>query len=65
MPKMKTNRAAKKRFKRTKTGKYKYSQAFARHLMTGKTAKRRRGLRHNGVLSPEDTIHVKDMLPYG
>ena len=36
MPKLKTNKAAAKRFKRTKSGKFKRNCAFARHLMTGK-----------------------------
>jgi len=64
MPKLKTNRAAKKRFRTTKSGKVKYSKSFARHLLTGKSAKRRRNLGKAGILSPEDTVNVKRMLPY-
>lgn len=65
MPKLKTNRSAAKRFKRTKNGKFKRSKANARHLMTGKSAKRRRRLRNGGMLSESDTGRVKGLLPYG
>ena len=65
MPKIKTNRAAAKRFKTTKTGKVKRNKAFGRHLLTGKTAKRRRNLRKAGILDPADASRVKALLPYG
>ena len=65
MPKLKTNRAAAKRFKRTKNGKIKRRKAFGNHLMTGKSAKRRRNFRQPGIMGPEDTARVKRMLPYG
>jgi len=45
MPKMKTNRAAAKRFKKTANGKIKRKKALARHIMTKKNAKRKRHLR--------------------
>lgn len=64
MPKLKTNQAAAKRFKRTATGKYKRSKAFARHLLTGKSPKRRRGLRGTEVLDKADAAKVERMLPY-
>jgi large subunit ribosomal protein L35 len=64
MPKMKTNQAAAKRFKRTASGKYKRHKAFARHLLTGKSAKRRRKLRQGTILSPADADRVARMLPY-
>lgn len=64
MPKVKTNSSAAKRLKRTKNGKFKRGMAFARHLMTHKPAKRRRKLRKGAVLSPQDTMRAKRMLPY-
>ena len=65
MPKMKTNKSASKRFKVTKTGKIKRHKAFASHLKTHKSAKRRRNLRKANILEPEDMDRVKRMLPYG
>ena len=65
MPKMKTNKSAAKRFKSTKSGKFKRRNAFAAHLLTGKSAKRRRKLRKASLLSEADLDRVKRMLPYG
>jgi len=62
---MKTNKSASKRFKVTKTGKIKRHKAFASHLKTHKSAKRRRNLRKADILEPEDMDRVKRMLPYG
>jgi large subunit ribosomal protein L35 len=45
MPKLKTNKAAKKRFKITATGKVLFRPAGKKHLMSGKTSKRRRQMR--------------------
>ncbi|HOJ34237.1 MAG TPA: 50S ribosomal protein L35 [Candidatus Hydrogenedentes bacterium] len=64
MPKIKSNRAAMKRFRRTKTGKFKRDKAYASHLMTHKSAKRRRRLRTPVVVSPSETARVKRLLPY-
>ena len=63
MPKMKTNRGAAKRFKKTKNGKIKRGRAFARHLMNGKSAKRRRSLRTATILSKADEDRVARLLP--
>jgi large subunit ribosomal protein L35 len=65
MPKIKTLKSAAKRFKITKSGKVRRHQAFARHLLAGKTSKRRRKLHQAVILGPEDTPRVKRMLPYG
>jgi large subunit ribosomal protein L35 len=65
MPKMKTNKSASKRFKLTKKGKIKRHKAFASHLKTHKSAKRKRNLRKADILGPEDHARVKQMLPYG
>ena len=64
MPKMKTNRAAAKRFRRSKNGGFKRSNAGARHIMTKKTAKRKRGLRKADVLDKAEQARVERMLPY-
>jgi large subunit ribosomal protein L35 len=64
MPKMKTNRGAAKRFRKTATGKIKRNSAFTSHILTSKTTKRKRNLRHSSILSPGDAKRVKAMLPY-
>lgn len=65
MPKLKTNKSASKRFKVTKNGKVKRHMAFGRHLLTGKTSKRRRNFRTAKVLDKTDMDRVKRMLPNG
>lgn len=64
MPKMKTVQAAAKRFKKTASGKYKRYGAFATHLMTGKSSKRRRNLRRAKMVSQSNAKKVAHMLPY-
>lgn len=64
MPKVKTNRSAAKRFKRTKDGLFKRSKSFRGHLKTSKTPKRRRNLRRGVLVSPSDEGRVREMLPY-
>jgi large subunit ribosomal protein L35 len=51
MPKMKTNRAANKRFSKTGGGKFKRSQAFKRHILTSKSTKTKRNLRGPAYVS--------------
>jgi large subunit ribosomal protein L35 len=64
MPKIKTHKSASKRFKITKNGKVKRHSAYGRHLLTGKSSKRRRRLRAATILDPAETPRVKRMLPY-
>jgi len=66
MPKMKTQKAAAKRFSFTGTGKIKYKKMNLRHILTKKSAKRKMHLRHAGILS-EDSAKVirSQLLPYG
>ena len=52
MPKQKTNRSVRKRIKITKNGKLKRSKAFRRHLLAGRSQKRKRNLRRPGFVSP-------------
>ncbi|HWR82331.1 MAG TPA: 50S ribosomal protein L35 [Candidatus Deferrimicrobium sp.] len=63
MPKMKTQRGAAKRFKKTATGKIKRHKAFKTHILTKKTTKRKRGLRKSALVSSADTRRVRHMLP--
>lgn len=65
MPKIKTNKGASKRFKVTGTGKYKREKAYAGHLLTGKSAKRRRKLRKAGLVDKANIKIVKRLLPNG
>ncbi|EGL83923.1 50S ribosomal protein L35 [Caldalkalibacillus thermarum TA2.A1] len=62
MPKMKTKRAAVKRFKRTATGKLKRSHAYTSHLFASKTQKRKRQLRKPALVSKGDYKRLKDVL---
>ncbi|MCA9437949.1 MAG: 50S ribosomal protein L35, partial [Candidatus Omnitrophica bacterium] len=62
MPKMKTRRGAAKRLKLTKSGKIKRHKAFASHILTKKSTKRKRGLRQATLISKADESRVKRML---
>jgi len=64
MPKLKSHRGAKKRFKVTGKKKIVHSKAYKSHLLTKKSAKRKRGLRKETVISPSDKSKIKKMLPY-
>ncbi len=64
MPKMKTNRAAAKRFKVTGTGKLKRSKAYKRHILTKKTAKTKRNLRKAALVDATNVKNMKKILPY-
>lgn len=64
MPKMKTNRAAAKRFSITAGGKVKVKRAFGRHILTKKNRKRKRRLRDAHYLSSADVGRVRRMMPY-
>ncbi|GMQ76873.1 MAG: 50S ribosomal protein L35 [Gammaproteobacteria bacterium] len=63
MPKMKTNRAAAKRFKRRSDGRFKRAQSHRRHILTKKSTKRKRHLRAMDVITHADTPAVRRMLP--
>ncbi len=64
MPKMKTKRGAAKRFQVTGSGRVKRSHGYKRHILTTKSRKRKRQLRHSGMVSPADERAVKRLLPY-
>jgi large subunit ribosomal protein L35 len=61
---MKSNKGAAKRLKRTGTGKFTHDPAFASHIMTKKSPKRKRKLRKAAVASKADTKRIKRLLPY-
>jgi large subunit ribosomal protein L35 len=64
MPKMKTKRAAAKRFKTTGTGKLKRNKAYKSHILTKKTAKRKRNLRKAAMTDSTNVKSMKKILPY-
>ena len=64
MPKMKTNRAAAKRFKKTGTGKIVRARAFKSHILTKKSPKRKRMLRQTTVVNAISRKSLRVMMPY-
>ena len=64
MPKIKTNRAAAKRFKKTGTGKLKRNKAYKSHILTKKTTKRKRHLRKQAYCSKANAAVIKKLIPY-
>jgi large subunit ribosomal protein L35 len=65
MPKMKTNRAASKRFKVSGSGRIRRSKGGAQHNMNGKSRTRRRRLRDQDMVDKAMEGRVKILLPYG
>jgi large subunit ribosomal protein L35 len=65
MPKIKTNRSAAKRFRKTGSGKIVYSKSHANHILTKKTTKRKRSLRQGHLIQKSDTREIKLLLPNG
>ena len=64
MPKLKTKRAAAKRFKVTGTGKLKRNKAYKSHILTKKVTKRKRGLRQAAYADVTNESAIKRMIPY-
>ena len=64
MPKMKTSRAAAKRFKVTGTGKLVRNKAYKRHILTKKTTKTKRNLRKATMTDETNVKNMKKILPY-
>lgn len=64
MPKIKTNRAAAKRFKVTGTGKLKRNKAYKSHILTKKSTKRKRNLRQAIITDATNVKNMKKVLPY-
>lgn len=64
-PKLKTHKGASKRFKITATGKIKRRKAYKSHLLTKKSAKRKKELKKATFCSPCESSSIKKLLPYG
>ena len=64
MPKIKTNRAAAKRFKVTGTGKLKRNKAYKSHILTKKSTKSKRNLRQATITDATNVKNMKKVLPY-
>ena len=58
MPKMKTNKSAAKRFKRTATGKFLRRHSHKNHILTKKSRGRKRGLAHVALVEPTDQRRI-------
>ncbi len=66
MPKLKTNKAAKKRYSYTATGKIKRTKSNRRHLLGNKTNRQKSsGSILNAYVDDTSKNHVKKLLPYG
>ena len=64
MPKVKTSRAAAKRFKKTGTGQLKRMKAYKSHILTKKSQKRKRNLRKSIITYATNVKSMKKILPY-
>ena len=64
MPKIKTCRAAAKRFKKTGTGKIMRNKAYKSHILTKKSTKRKRYLRKAIITDSTNVKNMKKVLPY-
>ena len=64
MPKIKTHRAAAKRFSLTKSGKVKRAKAFKSHILTKKDTKRKRRLRKGALEDVTNAKVIKKLIPY-
>jgi large subunit ribosomal protein L35 len=65
MPKIKTNRAAAKRFKKTGSGKFAYAKSHGSHILTKKTTKRKRSLRKQHLIDKTNEKSIRLLLPNG
>ncbi|NOZ85080.1 MAG: 50S ribosomal protein L35 [Deltaproteobacteria bacterium] len=64
MPKIKTKRSAAKRFRYTGKGKIRCATAYASHILTKKSRKRKRRLRKNDIIDKSDEKQLRRLLPY-
>jgi large subunit ribosomal protein L35 len=64
MPKIKTNRGAAKRFRKTGTGKIRRNKAFTSHILTKKSTKRKRELRQGTLVNKSDVKNISCLIPY-
>jgi large subunit ribosomal protein L35 len=64
MPKIKTHRGAAKRFSLTGTGRVRRNKAFASHILTKKTSKKKRTLRKSSIMDKTNVAGIKKLIPY-
>jgi len=64
MPKIKTNRGAAKRFRKTGTGRIRRNKAFTSHILTKKSTKRKRNLRNATLVAKADERNISRLIPY-
>lgn len=64
MPKLKTNRGAAKRFKKTGSGHFKHKQSHLSHILTKKSSKRKRQLGAHMLINRSDESAIQQMMPY-
>ncbi len=64
MPKLKTNKSVQKRFRVTKSGKFKKGRAGRRHLLQTKASKRKRHLREKDLVSGSMEKQLRRLMPY-
>jgi large subunit ribosomal protein L35 len=62
MPKLKSSRATRKRFRTTGTGKIRRSKAYRSHILTKKTTKRKRKLRKSALVHAANFRRIKRLL---
>jgi large subunit ribosomal protein L35 len=62
MPKLKSSRSARKRFRKTGTGKIRRNHAFKNHILTKKTTKRKRALRKAALVHPSDVKRIRRLI---
>ena len=63
MPKIRTNRGAAKRFRKTASGKIKRKKAYKSHILTKKSTKRKRSLRKSTLVHKADQRRIERLLP--
>jgi large subunit ribosomal protein L35 len=64
VPKIKTNRAAAKRFRITGTGKIKRNKAYKRHILSSKGKKQKRHLRKATTVAAVEAKNIRKLIPY-
>ena len=64
MPKIKTNRGAAKRFRKTGSGKIRRNKAYTSHILTKKSTKRKRDLRQSVLVHKSDHRNISQLIPY-
>jgi large subunit ribosomal protein L35 len=64
VPKIKTNKAAAKRFRVTGSGKIKRNKAFKQHILSSKNKKRKRNLRRGTTVAAAEQRNIRKLIPY-